>query len=682
MNNNRKDYMLIDLLIAVIPLLTSAYIAYYFKAQNIIVFIFMVFASLLILPTWYFYKCENSKNEVFNWYSPIKCTSIMLFITFGMYISLYLLYPQLINVFADVSSNISYPYFIDNSSLNITGVPYLENDTIRDYIGTIASSIVALNSIIISITLLIIQYVSDKRGTILMDLFFKDKYFWGYIGITVITVLLAIFGIITIPQNTCVLVLGENLGWNVSNIGLVILTGILLINFYALFEYLKRVSEILSPSKSIWYILDAMAYSEIKNYNRVVNNKNNNDDKIPDYAVLFRIYKIIKGLLKNNDLDVAVSCIKSLGTYYEILYKKYKNERNARGFFISYSYIIEKLAEIFIDDLKKGDIIKEPYWHRVLETLLETLYKIAEVRINDNKDIGYELDTMEKISCKIIYHNFDNPKFNGHIFVENIIEHINKIFKKEIEKLEKSVDDEKLKKSKEIEKLENNIRWCCNALEKISFGIISILKSLNIDSWNYTLYPNLLIKIIGILDITNDKNHSDKYGSILDEILITLNNILVKTYKENIYISLPFHEQKKIDTIHKNILKESYRYDYEIFYRIVNTLKEHKGVVSRLMYQFSTDSDEEKIKNILELILDDIKNLEYELLMASLDVGFARTKLEDNCIFYKKYSIEEIKKAKEELEQNLSKYVEDDEIKRVKRCLNNLFETFKNKSSS
>ena len=50
----------------------------------------------------------------------------------------------------------------------------------------------------------------------------------------------------------------------------------------------------------------------------------------------------------------------------------------------------------------------------------------------------------------------------------------------------------------------------------------------------------------------------------------------------------------------------------------------------------------------------------------------------------KKYSIEDIKKAKEELEQNLSKYVKEDEIERVKENLNTIFKSLSkiNKSSS
>jgi septal ring factor EnvC (AmiA/AmiB activator) len=50
----------------------------------------------------------------------------------------------------------------------------------------------------------------------------------------------------------------------------------------------------------------------------------------------------------------------------------------------------------------------------------------------------------------------------------------------------------------------------------------------------------------------------------------------------------------------------------------------------------------------------------------------------------KEHSIEDIKKAKEELEKDLSKYVKEDEIERVKENLNTIFKSLSkiNKSSS
>jgi len=64
---------------------------------------------------------------------------------------------------------------------------------------------------------------------------------------------------------------------------LTILTVTLLFSFGFLFVYLKRVSEIVSPSKSIWYILDKMIEYEIKNYHivesRIDDNQNGENNK-------------------------------------------------------------------------------------------------------------------------------------------------------------------------------------------------------------------------------------------------------------------------------------------------------------------------------------------------------------------------------------------------------------------
>ena len=80
-----------------------------------------------------------------------------------------------------------------------------------------------------------------------------------------------------------------------------------------------------------------MAYSEIKNSERTETSDNGDTTKM-DYKVLSRIYKIVRDLLKNNDLDIAVSCIESLGDYYRKLYKTYKSERNSKLFFRDYVF--------------------------------------------------------------------------------------------------------------------------------------------------------------------------------------------------------------------------------------------------------------------------------------------------------------------------------------------------------
>ena len=57
-------------------------------------------------------------------YFPIRYASIGLFITFGIFIALYLMYPQGINIVSNAMSNISYPYFADNSSIQPTFIMF------------------------------------------------------------------------------------------------------------------------------------------------------------------------------------------------------------------------------------------------------------------------------------------------------------------------------------------------------------------------------------------------------------------------------------------------------------------------------------------------------------------------------------------------------------------------------
>ncbi len=143
--------------------------------------IFLTMPMILIWLVWYIHnKLGNSKNDVFDWYFPITGTTLTLFMIFMMFIIFYTLNPSKINIFPEIISNVSYPYFTDNSSVEkIMGTTF-ENDTIRDYLSNIASGLISMNSIIITITTLIIQHVSDKRGTILMDLFFKDLEILGF----------------------------------------------------------------------------------------------------------------------------------------------------------------------------------------------------------------------------------------------------------------------------------------------------------------------------------------------------------------------------------------------------------------------------------------------------------------------------------------------------------------------
>ena len=124
-----------------------------------------------------------------------------------------------------------------------------------------------------------------------------------------------------------------------------------------------------------------------------------------------------------------------------------------------------------------------------------------------------------------------------------------------------------------------------------------------------------------------------------------------------------------------------------MFYNVINHIKENRkrdiiDIYTKFYLTLTPTPENEKITNILLLAYDDKQNLKYELLMASLGVGFAHTKLWENYILYEKYSIEDIKKAKEELEQNLSKYVKDDEIETVKEKLNIIFESLSKISKS
>jgi hypothetical protein len=140
----------------------------------------------------------------------------------------------------------------------------------------------------------------------------------------------------------------------------------------------------------------------------------------------------------------------------------------------------------------------------------------------------------------------------------------------------------------------------------------------------------------------------------------------------------------EIYNIYKVILEISYDLkEYEIFYKVVGDLKDYirEAYYKKFFIECDTTREQqyvksetkEKVRNILSLLLDDKQNLKYELLMASLGSSTAYNRLEKH-LLANEYPIEDIKKAKEELEQNLSKYVKDDEIETVKEKLNIIFE--------
>jgi hypothetical protein len=406
--------------------------------------------------------------------------------------------------------------------------------------------------------------------------------------------------------------------------------------------------------------------------------KNNKNQNLIEYNSLFRVYKIIKNQLESGDLDTAKTCILSLSEYYVKLFKKYKNNEKSSRYFNGYVSIIYSLIDRYIDMLNKNeDMLKEPYWHRVLETSIDTLYKISEIRINDNEGIYWELDIIETIYKNFMSKDFEDNGIENFkiIFTKIVIESVGKLFKKEIRKLgNESFNDW-------------NIKWCYNTFKEIAITIISNINNSKL-KLDYSFLLNELLETAYNPDGNYEfiKNIIEREEKIVfNTMRNALSQILDEIHKNN----LEYHDfSDRAYRIYIIILRELYVFKkYTMFYNVINHIKENRkrdiiDIYTKFYLTLTPTPENEKITNILLLAYDDKQNLKYELLMASLGVGFAHTKLWENYILYEKYSIEDIKKAKEELEQNLSKYVKDDEIETVKEKLNIIFESLSKISKS
>ena len=402
---------------------------------------------------------------------------------------------------------------------------------------------------------------------------------------------------------------------------------------------------------------------------------------------IYTAYKIIKKFIELKEIGAVIKGIKGLNKSFIKLYDKYKNEPNANKFFESYLYGIRGFIDVYINALEKYDILKEP-WHEVLETSIDTLCKITEIKINDKKDIYLEIETIIMIYRKFMSVNVDDNgiKIFKIGFTKKIIESIGELFKYSMS-------------------LDMPYR---RAFNTISSEIISEYKRSK-DSVYLWLLEELLEKIYnpdGEYKTVKNAIKDNSYRFILRDIndlkekIEKLDNkcsyTAIGENSEDIKFTIHRPEinqiNDKIYNIYKVMLEKSFDSGrYDIFHYVIDNLrqtdlldiankfyipvttteKNSHGV--KIYTTFKTSDDGEKIKNILYLAYFDEDGLKYKLLM-----GILKFKDQNDLIHItdklKIYSIEEIKKAKEELEQNLSKYVKDDEIERVKKNLNIIFE--------
>lgn len=351
----------------------------------------------------------------------------------------------------DIFVDYNYTIGIINNIIRYNLLDYGLNE-LNDGLIDVAIAIFTVSGIFISITTLIIQHISDKRGTVIMKLFLEDEVFLKFLAVILyLSIILLLSAIMKV--------------FNVYLV-LVVIFGILL-SVCTFLSYIKKVCEIVNPSESICYVLEKLSKEELSKdnwKNKIIrkiknltymeklknllkkeiktNNNGNNGtngkskdkkkiEKPVEYNSLFRVYKIIKNQLESGDLDTAEKCISSLGGYYEKLFKKYGNNPKNQGYFIDYTFVIRRIINEYTSILNKKES-KDPLWHKVYESSIDALYKIAEVKINNNNDIDLELEIIETIYENGMSLNAKNDEIKRFkiIFTDKIIETIGKLFEK------------------------------------------------------------------------------------------------------------------------------------------------------------------------------------------------------------------------------------------------------------
>jgi len=548
----------------------------------------------------------------------------------------------------------------------------LNNDLIR-----IAIPIFTISGIFISLNTLLIQHISNKRGSVMLELFFKDEVFLRFLAtILYLSVILLLNALIHIL--------------NVYFI-LVIIVGILLCLFN-LIRYMAKVYDLVNISKSIEYSLENLLEKEI---DKIIskNSIDENDEKLLNDN-LYKIYNIVKSQFKHGNLEIAREYIISLKKCYEKLYSKYSdNEYNGdiknklKNFFENYISILGLLTNGYINMLNKDkDMLKEPYWHEILRLSIESLCNIIEQKFKNNEEIFSELNIMKECIKNIVLidgKNLSDIKFR---LIYDVFENFGK-FLKELEKPEDNNEETNIYfniKWLYGEFFKNVIEYIILNHEKLNPNTEILLNKFMEKIYNESIIKNLYATFKKInTNLLNDII----YGmvDVLSSILYNLNK-LNESKISNAFLNI----NDIIDEIYEKyiiILNEVYAHkNYTLLYHCINQINNSinnlNGKFKWTRYFKINDGNiDEKLKNILELFLTD--KLKYHLLMASLGCSTAYNKL-INYLLAGRCSIEDVKKAKEELEKDVSKYVKENEIDRVKRNINNIFEYLSkiNKSSS
>jgi hypothetical protein len=278
------------------------------------------------------------------------------------------------------------------------------------------------------------------------------------------------------------------------------------------------------------------------------------------------------------------------------------------------------------------------------------------------------------------------------VFTEKIVEHIRKLFEYNMSldmpyrKAFNTISSEIISEYKQSK--DNVYLWLLRKfIEKIynPDGEYGTVKNVIKDG----SYKFILWDINKLKEKIENLNGKDSYTPIpknLDEDKYTIqrpeiseiNDVIYNIYKvmleESYNLKKYYIFHYIIDNLRQTSKSKRYLLDIANKFYIPITTTEKNSCGIKVHTTFKTSNEGEKIINTLYLAYSDEDALKYELLMASLESLTAYNRLEKN-LLAGDYSIEEIKKAKEELEKDLSKYVKEDEIERVKENLNTIFKS-------
>ncbi|MBM7408397.1 hypothetical protein [Methanococcus maripaludis] len=329
---------------------------------------------------------------------------------------------KLIEYLKEISENLyDYPNFFKCYFSSIILSLYLAFITIRYFnwhvspndfttillylFSTLAQSQAAFGGIIISLTLVIMQLISQSYNAKLMDIFLESKTFWAVIFTYLFSILFDISMIMIIPANTNIdkYIFSIFDGYNLA---LFFAFGMAYFNLLVIFPYIKFTLNCAKPRTLFNYLTSELDFDKI--------NEKLNNEKNP----LASLENLFKKIMLNESPDSFNKLLEHFYNWYsnteKDYYKSFKIETTEHYLKFNYEFIL------FYNSLANFAIKKqnEEYLQDIIIGINNILEKIKERKCSIDWGIGDGKYIVEFIYGTYLLINKLNNKLNNELDIE------------------------------------------------------------------------------------------------------------------------------------------------------------------------------------------------------------------------------------------------------------------------